>query len=297
MRTSIRHFPSFTAVKEKAGSGNVSLDAAKVTRSLLFRKLKGISATEAISSYLDIAGFPPVTPNRPKSREWLESPNSHGCPESPKCPVSPVSAGQDLQAELKALAAQNACTQLNTARTRRFKLLQDLKAVQKQIGRKLQIGELATAFDEWYRLSLKFLDPAKTLDDYEAKFLSEFAKVRFATGEGRLATALENVAKLSTSQLPIIPGKSNAPESWRRLAALHHELARLRAKPTYFLSYRDAAKVFDGMTHQQAFDITGALFTLGVIDFVSRGKAGLNGRKAAEFRNLWTDSGTEIQTP
>jgi len=66
--------------------------------------------------------------------------------------------------------------------------------------------------------------------------------------------------------------------------AQHRELARLRAKPKYFLSYRDAAKVFDGLTHQQAFDITGALFMLGVIDFVSKGKAGLNSRKAAEFR-------------
>jgi hypothetical protein len=218
-----------------------------------------------------------------------ESHEGRECPVLPTSlvgPVSPVSGGQDLDAKLKRLAAQNACTQLNTARTRRFKLLRDLKAVQRQIGRNLQAAELATAFHEWYRLSLSFLDHAKTLDDYEAKFLSEFAKVRFATGEGRLATALENVAKLSANQLPIIPCKPNTPESWRRLAALHRELALLRAKPTYFLSYRDAAKVFDGMTHQQAFDITGALFTLGVITFVSKGKAGVNSRKAAEFRKL-----------
>jgi hypothetical protein len=229
-------------------------------------------------------------PESHEGRECLKFLKHH---MSPKSPVSPVSEGQGLEKQLRALAASNACTQLNTARTRRFKLLQDLKAVQKQIGRQLKAVELETAFDEWYRLSLAFLDPAKTRDDYEAKFLSEFAKVRFATGEGRLATALENVAILSASQLPIILGKPNAPESWRRLLALHYELARLRAKQTYFLSYRDAAKVFDGMTHQQAFDITGALFTLGVIDFVSKGKAGLNSRKAAEFRNLRADSGTD----
>ena len=163
-------------------------------------------------------------------------------------------------------------------------MLRDLKRLQKQIGRKLKHAELQVAFNEWYRLSLPFLDRAKTRDDYEAKFLSEFAKVKCATGEGKLATALENAAKLSPDQLPIIPGKPNAPESWRRLLALHYELARLRAKKTYFLSYRDAARVFDEMTHQQAFDITGALFTLGVIDFVSKGKAGLN-------------SGTDSQTP
>ena len=229
---------------------------------------------------------------------WAESHEGLECLKCPAphvCPVSPVSEGQDLEAELIALAAQNACTQLNTARTRRFKLLQDLKAVQKQVGRQSQIGDLTTAFDEWYRLSLKFLDPAKTRDDYEAKFLSEFPKVRFATGEGKLATALDNVAKLSGNQLPIIPCKPKAHESWRRLAALHRQLALLRAKPTYFLSYRDAAKVFDEMTHQQAFDITGALNTLGVIEIVCKGKAGLNSRKAAEFRYLLpqTESGAE----
>jgi hypothetical protein len=75
--------------------------------------------------------------------------------------------------------------------------------------------------------------------------------------------------------------------------ALHRELARLRAKPKYFLSYRDAAKVFDGMTHQQAFDVTGALCMLGVIEIVAKGKAGLNTREAAEFRNLWAQRGNE----
>jgi hypothetical protein len=237
-------------------------------------------------------------PEPPVSREGLEcleAPEALGPPKLPGCleyPVSPVSEGQELGSQLEALAplaACNACTQLNTARPRRFKLLRDLIALQKGIGRKLTVPELQAAFDEWHRLSLPFLDPAKTRECYEAKFFAEFAKVRFGTGEGKLATALENVSKLSPEQLPIIPKKSNAPESWRRLAALHGELARIRGKPKYFLSYRDAAKLFDGMTHQQAFDITGALVMLGAIDLVSRGKAGLNSGKAAEFRNLWAN--------
>jgi hypothetical protein len=168
--------------------------------------------------------------------------------------------------------------------------LRDLKAVQKQIGRRLQIAELTIAFDEWHRLSLCFLDPAKTSEYYEAKFFSEFSKVRFATGDGTLMAALENVAKLSPDQLPEILGKPNASESWRRLAALHRELSGLRGKPTHFLAYRDAARVFDGMSHQEAHAITGALETLGVIKIVSKGKAGLNSREAAEFRYLLSQS-------
>jgi hypothetical protein len=239
----------------------------------------GISRREAISRFLEMAGFPPRSPS--KSHEY---PVSH---VSPVCPVFPVSEGQAVDGEmdkrLKALAAQNACTQLNTARTRRFKLLRDLKAVEKEIGRKLQVAELAIAFDEWHRLSLPFLDPAKTREHYEAKFLSECPKVRFATGEGTLATALENVANLPPAQLPVISGKPNAPESWRRLAALHRELSRLSVKPTHFLSYRDATKVSDGMSHQEAYAITGALVTLGVIEIVSNGKPGVKSGEAAEF--------------
>jgi hypothetical protein len=258
---------------------------------LFVQKLKGLSIAQAVNMYLEMAGFPPwAALESDECLEFPQCPKSPEPPTSPVFPVYPVSEGQEVEAKVKALAAQNACTQLNTARPRRWKLLQDLKALRRSIKRKLQSAELATAFDEWYRLSLAFLDPAKTRDDYEAKFLSEFAKVRYGTGEGTLATALENVANVSPDQLSVIPGKPNAPESWRRLFALHQELARLRAKPTYFLSYRDAAKVFDGMTHQQAFDITGALFTLGAIEFVSKGKAGLNSRKAAEFRNRWRNT-------
>jgi hypothetical protein len=256
-----------------------------------------ISPRDAIKRYLEMAGFPAGVP--PKSREYPKCPASPTCPESPCVSVVPVSEGQTLNGDLDkllgTLAAQNACTQLNTARTRRFKLLRDLKAVQKQIGRKLQMAELTMAFNEWHRLSSRCLDPAKTRDYYEAKFFSEFSKVRFATGDGTLMTALEKAVKLSPDQLPQLPGKPNAPESWRRLAALHRELSCLRGKPTHFLAYRDAARVFDGMSHQEAHAITGALETLGVIEIVSKGRAGLNSREAAEFRYLLpqTDNSAE----
>jgi hypothetical protein len=84
----------------------------------------------------------------------------------------------------------------------------------------------------------------------------------------------------------MIPDYADAPESWRRIAALHRELSRSCANGTYFLSYRDAAKVCDGLSHQTAYPITFALDRLGVIEIVSKGKAGLNSGKAAEFRYL-----------
>src|SRR5262249_16640327 len=233
----------------------------------------------------------PKSPKSPKSPKAPAYPEYREYRESPECPVYPVSNGQGLDGEtekaLKGLAARNACTERNTARKRRFKLLRDLRAVEKGSGRMLEIAALMPAFDEWHRLSQPVLDPAKTPDDYLAAFVAELGKVRVPTGEGEtLKKALEAVSKLALSQLPVIPGMPDAPESWRRIAALHRELRRLCANGTYFLSYRDAAKAYDGLSHQAAHTITFALARVGVVKIVRKGQTRLNGGKAAEFRYL-----------
>ena len=139
---------------------------------------------------------------------------------------------------------RNACTARDTARKRRFQLLRDLAAVEKRIARKLSPDELIKTFSEWYCASQPHLDPKKTRDDYLGSFFAELGKVRVPTGEGEaLKMAL---ARVSTSALPELPGMPDAPESWRRLAALHRELARQSANGTYFLSCRDAAKAHPG---------------------------------------------------
>jgi hypothetical protein len=155
--------------------------------------------------------------------------------------------------------------------------------VEKRIGRKLSNGELMLTFDEWHRLSQPFLDPQKTRDDYLAAFLAKPGKVRIPTGEGKtLKKALEAVPKLSVSELPVIPGIPNAPERLRRVAALHRELSRVCAGKTYFLSCRDTAKAFPGLSHQTAYNINLALTRLGVIKIVRIGDARPNG-KASTF--------------
>ena len=252
---------------------------------LFLSKLKGLSLTEAMSLYLDMAGFPasrpPTSHEYPKSREY------------PVSPVSPVSDGHGLNGAaeegLKALAARNACTKRNTARSRRWQLLRDLKAVEKGIKRKLTLDERLPVFAEWHRLSLPFLDPAKTRDAYLAAFLKELGDVRVPTGEGdTLNKALAAVSKFTEPELPIIPGLAAAAESWRRLLALHRELSSrsTRKNKTYFLSYRDAAKAHGGLSHQLAYDITRVFDQLGSIKTVDKGHARANGGKAAEFRYL-----------
>jgi hypothetical protein len=256
-------------------------------------KLKGLSPTEAISLYLEMAGFPPSRP--PKSHEYpksLRSPESRKSPKYHESPVYPMSNGQGLDGEtekvLKALAARNACTERNTARKRRFKLVRDLRAIEKGIGRALEIADLMVAFKEWYRLSQPFLDTAKRQDDYLAAFLAELGKVRVPTGEGKtIKKALEHVSTLSVSELPVIPGLADAPECWRRVAALHCELSHRSGNKTYFLGCRDAAKASPGLSHQTAYNINLALAQpqLGVIKIVRVGDRHPNG-KASRFQYL-----------
>ena len=197
----------------------------------------------------------PKSPECPEPRECLGSPKHPEFPESPECPkfpvspVHPMSNGQVpekalAEKDLKGLAALNACTARNTARPQRFQLLRDLRAVELRHG-VLDTTELMLTFDEWYRLSKPFLDSQKTRDDYLAAFLAEFGKIRVPTGEGQtIQEALTCVSRLSSSKLPFISNMPDAPESWRRIAALHRDLSRRSANGIYFVTCRDAAKAF-----------------------------------------------------
>ncbi len=284
--------PSFSVFKGKDGFWHYKCfvcDGQGGEEITFLVKHLGITRREAINRYLEMAGFPPSARKSREYHEALESPQSPECPECPESPVDhvyPVSNGQ-FHPALKGYAVLNACTEPNTARKRRWKLVRELKGLETRTGRPLKMAEVLLSFDEWHRRSLPFLDPAKTRADYLAAFLGELGKVRVPWGEGEtLRKALENVSKLSLDQLPAIPSLPYAHETWRRLLALHRELSRLSANGIYFLSYRDAAKVCSGLTHQTAHTITGALVTLGAIEIVAKGKAGSNSRKAAEFRYL-----------
>jgi hypothetical protein len=166
-----------------------------------------------------------------------------------------MSTGQEVEKMLKALAMQSACNKRTTAKQGLWQLARDLRGVQKQLGRKLSNSELMLAFDEWHRPSEPFLDPAKPRDDYLEAFLAKLRKVHTPTGEGdRLNKALATAAKLSSDELPAIPEMPNESERLRRGAALHRELSRLRGGKPYFLTCRDTARLFPGLSHQAAWE-------------------------------------------
>jgi len=214
---------------------------------------------------------------------------SPGCPEFhgfPESRVYPVSNSEELEKKLAGLGKLNACQAHGTARKNRWKLVRDLSAVEKELSRKLTPSERMKAFDPWYHESEPHLDPKKTRDDYLAAFFAESGKVRVPTGGGEaLKKALERTAILSAVALPELPGMPDAPESWRRIVALHRELARQSEDGTYFLSARDAAKAHPSLNKDSAYNINLALDSFGVIKLVKVGEAKPGG-DASVFRYL-----------
>jgi CHC2-type zinc finger protein len=253
---------------------------------MFLRKLRGLSASEAMNLYLSVAGFPsraprksPECPQSPQSPQSLETRKSHGFPKSPMYPVYPMSNGQELEGALKAYAARNACKERGSEKKALWQLTRDLVAVQKCSGRKLSNSDWVLALREWHQLSLPVLDPRKTFDDYLAAFLAKPTKVRVPTGDGdTLNKALEAISNLSPSELPVIPGIPDAPENLRKVAALHRELSRLCGGKKYFLTCRDAAKVCPHLSHQKAYNINLALAQLGVIEIIRAGDPHPGGR-------------------
>jgi hypothetical protein len=192
-------------------------------------QFKGISRREAISDYLEMAGFPrsrpPVPREYPESRCVAAFPASRALPEFPaspaslesleslESPVSLVSEGQaaqgDMEPELKKLAARNACTNRTRTERRRFKLAQDLATVEKRTGKQLTLEQLRIAAYEWYRLSQPFLNVKNSCEDHLTALVAEIGKVRFPTGENRLATAIEKASQLSSCRFA---GDTRMPE-------------------------------------------------------------------------------------
>ena len=100
---------------------------------------------------------------------------------------------------------------------------------------------------------------------------------------------MSSALALSDSELPVIPREPDAPESWRRVLALHREMSRRVGGGTYFLSCRDTAKAFPGLCHQTANNINLILAQRAVIEIVRVGDQRPNG-KASQFRYLLSES-------
>jgi len=90
-----------------------------------------------------------------------------------------------------------------------------------------------------------------------ARSLPNLERFRVPTGEGEaLKIALVRVSTSPFLSFRVCPTRR---KSWRRLAALHGELARQSANGMYFLGCRDAAKAHHGLKKDSANIINRAL--------------------------------------
>jgi hypothetical protein len=132
-------------------------------------------------------------------------------------------------------------------------------------------------------------------DKHLAHFLREIDKVKKPIGgDVAFRRMIQTVAKLPVDELPVISGfEDGGPISWRRIAALHRELAKQANGGVYKLSCRDTADALEGWSFQDAFALNDALVEAGVITKAENGAAGKRKGVATKWRYLLPLDGDE----
>ena len=134
-------------------------------------------------------------------------------------------------------------------------------------------------------------------DKHLAHFLREIDKVKKPIGGNvEFRRMVQRVEKLTADELPVISAfEGEAPESWRRIAALHREKARQAKGGVYELSCRDAANALEGWDFRDAFVLNDALVMAGVIAKAENGAATAGKQKgvATKWRYLLPLEGNE----
>ena len=161
-----------------------------------------------------------------------------------------------------------------------------VRGLEQCLGRELSFDEQVAAFNGWYKKGAAFM--RGKYDKQLALFLRERASVKKPRG-GDIAfrRMVKTVAELPASELPVISGfEGAAPETWRRVAALHREKARHAKGGVYELSCRDTANALEGWDHRDAHALNDALAKAGVIEKVEKGAVGKRKGVAARWRYL-----------
>src|SRR5262249_26039472 len=154
--------------------------------------------------------------------------------------------------------------------------------------------KIRLAVMEWVTISKPFLRQGKDFNFYMRRAAAKIKAVRSKPGgQDTLNRTAEALERLEVSQLPVILGYLNAPVSWRRVAGLHREIARLSTSDPYFLTCRDCAKIVGLKAPSQVWEINEWLERQGVIKVVKRGTGG-EGGKPTTYRYLLS---TEIPEP
>ena len=171
-------------------------------------------------------------------------------------------------------------------RRARFELARAVHGLEQCLGRELSFDEQVTAFNAWYEKGRAFMKVK--YDKQLALFLRERSSVKKPKG-GDIAfrRMIKTVVDLPANELPVISAfMGDAPETWRRIAALHREKARQAKGGVYELSCRDTANALEGWDHREAHALNDALAKACVIERVENGVPGKRKGVAARWRYL-----------
>ena len=169
-------------------------------------------------------------------------------------------------------------------RDSRYELAREIKGFQERIRRELSYEEHKTVIKAWFSKSTNM---EQNFDKHLAASLYEVTTVKKPKGgNGDFQRLVKTVSDTPVDKLPVIPREPDACEDWRRLAALHRELARRSKDGVYVLSLRDAASAIAGLDKDQVAHANTALVRLGVIEKVDSGAAGKRKGVAARWRYL-----------
>ena len=157
----------------------------------------------------------------------------------------------------------------NTSHRNLCKLAGALLAVEQNTGSQLDNLEVCEAFDQWHALSLPFLNPKQSKDDYLLEFLDARANVKNPLQKSAADVAWERAANAPIPPEAVERGLSDPPIC--RMIAFCRELQLLHGNEPFFLSPYTVQRFFNQANHSTAAYWLGGLCELGILTKIAPG--------------------------
>jgi 5S rRNA maturation endonuclease (ribonuclease M5) len=173
--------------------------------------------------------------------------------------------------ELFEIANSLACREKGKGHRQQFQLARYVRRLEMETGRPLNNDELRAVHRHWFSASTALPAEATEAEAF-GEFIDRLRKVRILPGTtgDTLRLAKQRARALP---LPEIPGFIDAPDSMRKIAALHRELQRATGDVPHFLTAEDARE-FAALKHKikaHRIQLRLADDRLGVLRCVKRG--------------------------
>jgi hypothetical protein len=173
--------------------------------------------------------------------------------------------------DLFEIAKSLACREKGKGHRAQFQLARYVRRFEMETGRPLDNDELRAVHRRWFSASTALPAEATEAEAF-GEFIDRLRKVRILPGTtgDTLRLAKQRARALP---LPEIPGFTDAPDSMRKIAALHRELQRVTSDAPHFLTAEDARE-FAALKHKikaHRIQLRLADDRLGVLRCVKRG--------------------------